>query len=58
MSRTVRRKRKTEKKVRDGENQYAAASCRHHGGCGYCEGNRLHSTHKREPLPDGEEGEA
>jgi hypothetical protein len=25
-------------------------SCRNHGSCGYCEGNRTHHNKKREPL--------
>lgn len=40
MARTVRVKRRTNEKVRDGYFQYAARSCSHHGGCGYCEQNR------------------
>ena len=41
MSRTFRRDRKTDKKVRDGHPQYASKSCEHHGGCPWCERNRL-----------------
>lgn len=40
MSRTFRKKRKSDEIIRDGERQYAASSCRHHGGCSYCEDNR------------------
>lgn len=43
MARTVRVKRRTTEKVRDGYFQYAARSCGHHGGCGYCEQNRTFS---------------
>lgn len=25
-------------------------SCRNHGSCGYCKGNRTHSNRKREPI--------
>lgn len=32
MSRTLRKRRKSDEIIRDGERQYAAASCRHHGG--------------------------
>lgn len=28
------------------------ASCRNHGGCPWCEGNRLHKYRRREPIPD------
>lgn len=27
-------------------------TCRNHGGCDWCLGNRMHSTKKREPLED------
>jgi len=30
------------------------ASCRCHGGCSYCLGNRLHSTNKRRKIADQE----
>lgn len=43
MARTVRVKRRTNEKVRDGYFQYASRSCSHHGGCGYCEQNRTFS---------------
>lgn len=46
MARTVRVKRKSDKKVRDGTVQYVASSCRHHGGCTYCENNRLFNYRK------------
>ncbi|UOG91547.1 MAG: hypothetical protein L3K52_15305 [Candidatus Thiothrix sulfatifontis] len=29
-----------------------ANSCRNHGGCPWCEGNRLHKHKRREPIPD------
>jgi hypothetical protein len=41
MARTVRTKRKSDKKVKDGTDQYASRSCRHHGSCSYCRNNRL-----------------
>lgn len=47
MSRTIRNKRKTNQKVKDGTSQYSTKSCSHHGGCPICEGNRLHSTKRR-----------
>ena len=40
MSRTFRKKRKSDKIIRDGDRQYAATSCRHHGSCDYCKNNR------------------
>lgn len=30
------------------------ASCRPHGTCGFCLGNRMHSDRKREPVEDEE----
>jgi hypothetical protein len=30
-------------------------SCRNHGGCPYCEGNRTHHNKRREPIEDCEE---
>lgn len=51
MSRTIRRNRKTDRKDKlDKDFQYGAASCRHHGGCPYCEENRTH-RHKRRAIP-------
>lgn len=41
MSRTFRKDRKTQKKVKDGHRQYASKSCEHHGGCPYCLKNRI-----------------
>ena len=40
MSRTFRKKRKSDKIIRDGERQYADTSCQHHGSCDYCKNNR------------------
>ena len=40
MSRTFRKKRKSDKIIRDGERQYASSSCHHHGSCDYCKNNR------------------
>lgn len=28
-------------------------SCRNHGDCPYCEGNRLHGSKRREPIEEG-----
>ena len=41
MSRTFRKDRKTQKKVKDGYSQYVSKSCEHHGGCPYCLRNRI-----------------
>jgi hypothetical protein len=46
MSRTIRKDRKTQKKVNDGHRQYASKSCEHHGGCPYCLKNRLFDIYK------------
>ena len=40
MSRTFRKKIRSNKIIRDGERQYMDSSCRHHGGCDYCKNNR------------------
>ena len=40
MSRTFRKKIRSNKIIRDGERQYADSSCRHHGSCDYCKNNR------------------
>ena len=40
MSRTFRKKRKSDKIIRDGDRQYTATSCRHHGSCDYCKNDR------------------
>lgn len=40
MSRTFRKKIKSNKIIKDGERQYAVSSCRHHGSCDYCKNNR------------------
>lgn len=37
-------------KVRDGTPTHYSGGCEHHGGCPYCEGNRLHGNKRREPL--------
>jgi hypothetical protein len=56
MARTVRTKRKSDKKVKDGTVQYAASSCRHHGSCSYCRNNRLFNFIKlnQDKLYEGE----
>ena len=28
------------------------ATCRNHGSCPWCKGNRMHGNKKREPAPD------
>lgn len=50
MSRSLKTKRKSNKKVRVGTPQYVAPSCEHHGGCPWCEGNRTFSSKKRSPI--------
>lgn len=58
MSRTFRRpsykiKRfKGLKKVKDGSRTRVAHSCENHGGCPYCESNRLHKYRKQPTLED------
>lgn len=49
MARTYR-KSKTGKKYldKDRKHQKNSRSCLHHGGCPYCEGNRLYNSRKRE----------
>lgn len=66
MSRTTRRKRPKMRlgplvskqywngTVRDGTPQHVSGGCDNHGGCPYCEGNRLFSSKKREPLKENE----
>jgi hypothetical protein len=54
MSRTKRISRRTFKVVRDGTWQYAAASCRHHGGCKYCLANRTFNARKNKQILDKE----
>jgi len=39
-------------KVRDGTPQHVSSSCENHGGCPYCLKNKMHSTHKREPVEE------
>ena len=46
MSRTYRKERGTSKTVPDGQDQYPSRSCRHHGGCSWCERNRLFNFRK------------
>lgn len=38
--------------VRDGTPTHADATCRHHGGCKYCERNRTFSTRRRLAQPE------
>ena len=40
MSRTFRKKIKSNKIIREGERQYTDSSCHHHGSCDYCKNNR------------------
>ena len=35
------------KEKRDPRRKRAASSCRNHGACGYCQGNRQHAAKKR-----------
>ena len=39
-------------KVRDGTPTHVSSMCNNHGGCPYCESNRLHK-HKRRELING-----
>jgi hypothetical protein len=41
-----------EKRKQYSGSKHFSASCRNHGGCPYCEGNRLHKYKRREPIPD------
>lgn len=41
MTNTIRRKRNSPETVRDGTQTHASKSCDNHGGCPFCEGNRL-----------------
>ena len=41
--------------VRDGTPQHYATSCENHGGCRWCEGDRLHGTEKRKPIVEDED---
>ena len=62
MSRTIRNKRPKMRlgsladhivakgKVRDGTPQHVSSGCENHGGCPYCEQNKLFGDKKREPL--------
>jgi hypothetical protein len=54
MSRTYRKDRKTKKNVRDGTRQYVSVSCEHHGGCPWCENNRLFDQKKVEQVTEFE----
>lgn len=60
MSKTLRKNHKTGKvyKDKDRKHQKASRSCLNHGGCPYCEGNRLHNSKKKEKqaLMDIEDG--
>jgi len=48
MARTYRKSKIGKKYLdRDRKHQKASRSCLHHGGCPYCEGNRLHNSRKR-----------
>ena len=46
MSRTIRKDRKTQKKVQDGHRQFSSKSCEHHGGCPWCLKNRTFDLNK------------
>jgi len=47
MSRTLRTKRRSSEKVKDGYPQYVSKSCKHNGECPYCKKNRLFSSLKK-----------
>lgn len=38
--------------VRDGSPTHYSGSCERHGGCPFCEGNRLHSSRKRQMIEE------
>ena len=44
-------KRKDHRKTYFGSKRFDR-SCRNHGSCGYCEGNRTHANKKREPIEE------
>jgi hypothetical protein len=46
MSRTIRKDRKTQKKVQDGHRQFSSKSCEHNGGCPWCLKNRTFNLNK------------
>jgi len=50
MSRTLRKKRKSDKIIRDGDIQYVSSGCKHHNSCNYCRRNRTFSSKKRSPI--------
>lgn len=63
MSRTIRKKHPKRYKdfiertykngtVRDGTPSHPSHSCTNHGGCPWCERDRLHRNKKREPIYD------
>jgi len=39
-------------KVRDGTPQHVSGSCNNHGGCHFCESNRLHKHKRHEPIDE------
>jgi len=45
-SKLVKIDKSTKLKVRDGTHQHASKSCKNHGGCPICEGNRTHKFKK------------
>lgn len=50
MTKTFRKNSKTQKiyQDKDRRHQKVSRSCLHHGGCPYCESNRLHNKNKNE----------
>lgn len=49
MSKTIRKTKKERKyKDKDRRKLNISQSCLHHGGCPYCESNRLHNKNKNE----------
>lgn len=55
MGKTYRKEKRTGKKVRDGTPLHAASSCKNHGGCAYCEGNRTHKFKRQSPIQQDRE---
>lgn len=52
MSRTYREYKGKHYDDKDGKNRKAARSCLNHGGCEYCEGNRLHKHRRKASTLD------
>lgn len=50
MSRTTRTSRITFSPQRDGKWQYRGASCKHHGRCSVCRGDRTIAARRQAPI--------